>query len=101
MFSFGKGKVNPKYCPNCNGSGSIVYFETPTAPIGKVLTGPDTVRKEACPKCRGTGLMGVPGIENISSEKLNKLIEGKTSDELMVLFKGKTSTEVEAIFKKL
>src|SRR5437763_774791 len=101
MFGIGKVKVNPKYCPECNGSGVIVRLETPKPPAGRMLTVPEMVKKESCPRCRGIGLVGIPGIENVPFEKLGKLTEGKTSDELMMYFKGKTPAEVEVILRKL
>ena len=101
MFGLGKKKANPKYCPQCGGSGNIVSFETPEPLKGRILTGPDIVKKSPCTKCRGSGIIGIPEIENLSSEKLKKLIEGKTSDDLMELFKGKTASDIEYIIKQL
>ncbi len=101
MGIFGTKKVKPKRCPQCSGVGIVTYLETPKAPPGKILTGPDTVREKVCPQCKGIGVVNVPGFERLTMKQIEKLIKDKSVDGLIAEFDGLTPAAVEFILRKL
>jgi hypothetical protein len=101
MGIFGIKKVNPKRCQECNGVGIVSYLETPQAPHGKILVGPDKVKEKVCPVCKGIGVVNVPGFERLSMKQIEALIKDKTVDDLIAEFKGMTPIAVESILRNL
>ena len=101
MGIFGNKKVNPKRCQEGNGVGIVTYLETPSRPPGKIITGPDKVKEKVCPKCRGIGVVNVPGFEELSMKQIEALVKNKSVDDIIWMFKGMTPAGALSILKRL
>ncbi len=61
----------------------------------------DKVYAELCKRCRGTGLVDIPGLQNLSMNQIAALTKGRTYSDLMILLKGRTPVELDSILKNL
>jgi hypothetical protein len=96
--NWGKG-YKVKKCPRCDGLGLVPLTFVKTNPVGKIIDSGNGY--DFCRGCHGTGITGVPELEDLSENAIRKLCQDRSSEDLINLFNNKIHDEIVDTLKEL
>ncbi len=90
-------KYKAKLCRKCSGHRVVMDHMEGRYDALNTKIEVSNVAYKLCPECRGTGIVGVPPLTDLSIAQLATLMKGRDGTDLLRLFDHRTAEEVDGL----